>query len=161
MSSSGPEARRFHHHEKRVHRSSRSAASKGLKHIINNLRGLHTKQTRPPQPQYFVALYLQIHASNHHSTSSFRPSIAAMASLPAAWRAASAHPIDPKSDRFLAGAGKKTQLAAAALWGGRMPSLAFLVANACSLTLSRFYGCILDHHVQVHVLFHEINSKVQ
>ena len=53
---------------------------------------------------------------------------------------ASAHPRDPiKGDRLLAGARTKNQPAAATLRGGRVPSLASLVANGFSLTLFRFF----------------------
>ena len=55
--------------------------------------------------------------------------------LPAwGFEAAPAHPRDPKNDSLLAGAGKNNLPAAAALPGGRLPSLASLVANGCFLT---------------------------
>ena len=71
---------------------------------------------------------------------SLRSSIAALPSLLPAWgfRTASTRPTDPKSDRLLAGAGRKCQPPPPALRGGRVPSLATLVANGCSFTLLRF-----------------------
>ena len=91
------------------------------------------KRSRPPQTLFFVALCRQGHVSIHLITSSLRTSTAALPSLLPAWgfrAAASAQPTDPKSDRLLAGAGRKNQPLPPPpppLWGGRVPSLASLV----------------------------------
>ena len=75
-----------------------------------------------------------------------RRSIAVSPSLVPAWgsRAAPAYPRDPKSDGFSCGAGKNNILVAAVLRGGRLPSLASLVANGCFLTHVRY--SVLDHN---------------
>ena len=71
-------------------------------------------------------------------TTSLRSSIAVPPSLLAAWcfGAAPAHPSDPKSNSLVAGADRTSLPLAAALRGGRAPSLASVIANGCFLTLS-------------------------
>ena len=97
----------------------------------------HLEKKRPSQKQFFIPLCLPNHTSTDQVTTSLRSSIAVSSSLLAAWgfRAAPAHTCDPKSDSFVSGAGKTSLPLAAALRGGRAPSLASLVANGCCLTL--------------------------
>ena len=101
-------------------------------------------QSRPPtapkknqglsQTQLFIFLCLLNHASTDQATTSFR------SSMLVAWGfgAALAHPRNPKSNSLLSGADKTSLPLAAALRGGRAPSLASLVANGCFLT-----SCVL------------------
>ena len=89
---------------------------------------------------FFIPLRLPNlnHTSTNQVTTSLRIySIAVSPSLLPAWGfgAAPAHPRDPKRDSLLAGAGKNNLPAAAALRGGRLPSLASLVSNGFFLTL--------------------------
>ena len=69
-------------------------------------------------------------------TTSLRNSIAVSPSLLDAWGfgAALAHPRDPKGDSLLSGAGRTSLPLAAALRGGRVPSLASFDVNGCFLT---------------------------
>ena len=94
---------------------------------------IRPKKSRPLQTQFFIPLHLP----NHTSTDKVTSSIAVSASLLAAWGfgAAPAHPRDPKSDSLLSDPGKTSLPLAAALRGGRAPSLASLVANRCFLPL--------------------------
>ena len=99
------------------------------------------KQPRPPQTQFFVALHLESYTTNYHMMTSLRRSTAISPSLlpVSAGGVAPAHPRDTWSHSLQAPAGQKNLRLAAALRGGREPSLASVVAHGCSLTLLRFF----------------------
>ena len=107
------------------------------------------KKSRPSQTQFFIPLCLPNHTSTNRVTTSLRSSIAVSPSLLPArgFGAAPAHPRDPKSDSLLAGAGKNNLPVAAALRGGRLPSLASLVANGCFLTFARYSNFRTQHAI--------------
>ena len=88
------------------------------------------KKSKPSQTQFVVLLCLPNHTSTKPVTTSLTSSIAVSPSLLPVWGfgSALAQPRDPKSDSLagLAGAGENNLTAAAALWGGSLPSLASL-----------------------------------
>ena len=98
-------------------------------HSLHRTPAVHEKTSGPRQTQFFVAMHLQRHASNHHIATSLRTSTAVLPSPLLMWgfMAESAHPTDPKSDRRFAGPGRKHQPAAASLRGGRARAVASLV----------------------------------
>ena len=104
------------------------------------------EKSRRSRTQVFTRLCLPNHTSINQVTTSLRSSIAVSPSLLATWGfgAAPAHPRDPKSDILLAGAGKTSLPLAAALRGGRAPSLASLVANGCFLT-----SCVIEYVTRI------------
>ena len=83
--------------------------------------------------------------STNQVTTWLKTSMPVSPSLLPAWGfgAAPAHTRDPKSDSLQVGAGKINLPVVATLWGGRMPSLAWLVANGCFLT---FVGIRISEH---------------
>ena len=95
------------------------------------------KKSRPSQTQFFIPPCLPNHTSTDQVMTLLRSSIAVSPSLLAAcgFGAAPTHPSDPKSNSLLSGTDKTSLPLAAALRGGRAPSLASLVANGCLLTL--------------------------
>ena len=102
------------------------------------------KITRPSQTQFFIHLCLVNHTSTDQVTTWLRKSIAVSLSLlPAACvglRGCATHLRNPKSEcakseSLFVGAGRNHQPLPAAPRGGRDPSLAWLVALWCSLTV--------------------------
>ena len=90
----------------------------------------------PSQTQFVIPLCLPNQTSTIQAMTSLRSSIAVYPSLLPAWGlgAAPAHAGYPKIDSPLAGAGNTSLPLAAALRGGRVPSLVSLVTNGCFLT---------------------------
>ena len=100
------------------------------------------KKRRPSQTQFSISLRLPNYTSSTQVTSSLRNSIAVSPSLLPAWGfgTAPAQARGPKSDRLLAGAGNNK-----ALRGGRLPSLASLVADWCFLSIVRYSNVTIQH----------------
>ena len=99
-----------------------------------------SKNIRPSQTHIFIPHRLPNHTRTDQVTTSPRSSIAVSPSLLAAWgfAAAPVHPRDAKRNSLVSDAGKTSLLLGAAIRGGRVPSLASLVANGCFLTSLAF-----------------------
>ena len=111
------------------------------------------KQSRPPQTQFFVALHLESYTTNYHMITSLRSSTAISPSLlpVSGGGVAPAHPRDAYSHSLQAATGQNNLPLAAALRGGREPSLVSVVAHGRLLTLffSFFFSSFSGTHYAV------------
>ena len=132
--SSNASAARSINVENKGNRSGRSPTPDGLGQS-KPLKS-HPERSWPSQTLVLIPLCLPNRTSTRQVTTLPRYVIAVPPSTQAAWGsgAAPVHPSDPKTDGFLAGAGKTSPPLAAALQGRRAPLLASLVVNGFFLT---------------------------